>query len=97
MPLHASPRDQNNKMSMVSHSPGQGKSLHSRISSASPVQSTPPLAGGGLVHHLCRMATPCPQLLSHEPHGVHSVKFPSSWKKNEEENEDSLDNNILNW
>lgn len=61
--------------------PGQGWVLQSRDRSFSPLHSSPPLVGGGLVHVRELVCDPPPQDFVHGPHGFHPLHFPSTEKK----------------
>ena len=54
--------------------PGHFLLLHSLVVllGPSPLQSSPPLEGGGLVHVLFRVCIPPPQVFEHLPYGAHS-------------------------
>ena len=57
--------------------------LHSMVEVSGPraLQSSPPLAGGGLVHVLFLVFTPPPQLFEHSPYGPQSEYPPFTVKK----------------
>ena len=63
---------------MVVHIPGQGSSLHGRVSKPSPRQSFPPCAGEGLVQVLTRFCIPPPHLTGHISQGFQPDQPPST-------------------
>lgn len=56
--------------------PGQGLTLQFPVSSLGPLQSNPPLAGGGLVQDLNRVRFPPPHVTLQEPQLSHSLHEP---------------------
>ena len=59
------------ELKTVSYMPGHPWMLHSMVEVSGPrtLQSSPPFAGGGLVHVLLRVFTPPPQDFEHWPYG----------------------------
>ena len=56
--------------------PGQGLALQFPVSSLGPLQSNPPLAGGGLVQVLNLVRFPPPHVTLQEPQSSHSLHEP---------------------
>ena len=56
--------------------PGHGLALQFPVSSLGPLQSNPPLAGGGLVQVLNRVRFPPPHVTLQEPQSSHSLHEP---------------------
>ena len=56
--------------------PGQGLALQFPVSSLGPLQSNPPLAGGGLVQVLNRVRFLPPHVTLQEPQSSHSLHEP---------------------
>lgn len=61
--------------------PGQGWVLQSRDLSFTPLHSSPPLVGGGLVQVRVLVCDPRPQDFVQGPHCFHPLQFPSTEKK----------------
>ena len=58
--------------------PGQGSLLHLRRRTALPLQSRPPLEGGGLLHCRCLVRLPPPQVCEHEDQLPKAPHCPST-------------------